>query len=62
MTEIEFSILSRQVLHQRISDVPMLTQVVSSWEAQRNAEQTTVHWRFTPETARQKLVRLYPSI
>jgi len=34
---------------------------VAAWEAQRNAEQATIHWRFTAQEARVKLHRLYPS-
>jgi hypothetical protein len=62
MTEIEFSILTRQVLDQRIPDIIALTQLVARWEAQRNVECATISWRFTPEIARTKLARLYPSV
>jgi hypothetical protein len=62
MTEIEFSILSRQVLDQRIPDRATLARLVATWEAQRNAAQATIHWHFTPERAREKLQRLYPSV
>jgi hypothetical protein len=62
MTEIEFSILTRQVLDQRIPDVPTLTQLIGHWESQRNAECATITWHFTPEIARTKLARLYPSV
>lgn len=62
MTEIEFSILSRQVLAQRIPDTDTLTRLVDAWQTRRNAEHATVNWRFTPQTARTTLANLYPSI
>ena len=62
MAEIEFSVLSRQGLEQRIPDRTTLAQVVAAWEAERNTNGATVHWRFTTEDARIKLGRLYPSI
>ena len=59
--EIEWSVLSRQCLKRRITDTESLTREVAAWESARNAAQVKVDWRFTPETARTKLVRLYPS-
>ena len=62
MTEIEFSILSRQVLAQRIPDTASLTHAVDSWQVRRNAEHATINWRFTPQIARHTLAHLYPSV
>jgi uncharacterized small protein (DUF1192 family) len=62
MAEIELSVLSRQCLNRRIPDKHMLEQEISAWEAERNASQATVDWRFTTADARIKLRRLYPSI
>ena len=62
MTEIEFSILSRQVLNQRIPDRDTLTRRVNAWQAHRNANHATINWHFTPDNARSKLANLYPSI
>ncbi|HEV2405877.1 MAG TPA: IS630 family transposase, partial [Ktedonobacterales bacterium] len=39
-----------------------LEQAVAAWEVARNAEQTTVQWRFTTADARIKLRHLYPSL
>ncbi len=61
MAEIELSVLSRQCLNRRIPDKHMLEQEVGAWEAERNASQATVDWRFTTADARIKLKRLYPS-
>jgi hypothetical protein len=62
MAEIELSVLSGQCLDQRIPDLPCLEYEVAAWEADRNAAQATVNWRFTTADARIKLKRLYPSI
>ncbi len=62
MAEIESSVLSRQCLHPRTPDQMALAQEAAAWEAERNANAATVHWRFTAADARIKLRRLYPSI
>jgi hypothetical protein len=62
MAEIELSVLSGQCLDQRIPDLLCLQQEVAAWEADRNAAEATVNWRFTTADARIKLKRLYPSI
>ena len=61
MAEIELSILERQCLARRIADEATLKQEVAAWEARRNQEQATIHWRFSIPEAREKLQRLYPS-
>ena len=61
MAEIELSVLSRQCLDRRIPDRQTLIGEVTAWETRRNAEASTVDWRFTTEDARIKLKRLYPS-
>lgn len=61
MAEIELSVLVRQCLDRRLPDQPTVERETTAWEAQRNASQTTVDWRFTAEDARIKLKRLYPS-
>lgn len=62
MAEIELSVLSRQCLDRRIPDFQTLEQQVWAWQTQRNQQETWIDWRFTPEDARVKLQRLYPSI
>lgn len=62
MVEIEIGILTRQCLDRRIPDQDTLRRETAAWEADRNAARATVHWRFTPDAARTKLSRLYPSI
>ena len=62
MAEIEFSLLSRQCLRDRMGDRANLTDEVGAWVANRNSLESTMNWQFTTEDARIKLKRLYPSI
>ena len=62
MAEIEFSLLSRQCLRDRIGDRANLTDEVRAWVANRNSLESTMNWQFTTEDARIKLKRLYPTI
>ena len=62
MAEIEFSVLSRLTLDQRIPSVSDLIRIIGRFEADRNAKAASVNWRFTTADARIKLARLYPSI
>ncbi len=61
MAEIELSVLASQCLDRRLSDTATVRCEVGAWQARRNAEQASTHWRFTAEDARAKLKRLYPS-
>jgi len=61
MAEIEFSLLSRQCMSDRMADRTTLTQQASAWVAQRNAIKSEMKWRFTTDDARIKLKHLYPS-
>jgi hypothetical protein len=60
MAEIELSVLARQCLDRRIPDRESLAEEASAWEAERNAAESSIDWRFTTEEARIKLKRLYP--
>jgi hypothetical protein len=62
MAEVEFSIFARQAWPGYIPDEETLKHFVQALEDERNASQTTVHWRFTSQVARVKLHRLYPPI
>lgn len=61
MAEIELSVLTGQCLGRRIPDQQTLEQETAAWEARRNRERATIHWRFTVHDARTKLARLYPA-
>jgi hypothetical protein len=60
MAECELSVFARQCLARRIPDIATLTREAAAWQAQRNAKQVRIDWRFTTADARIKLKRLYP--
>jgi hypothetical protein len=60
MAEIEFSVLVRQCLGQRLADKDALCREVSAWEAARNRAVSRIDWRFTTADARITLKHLYP--
>ena len=60
MAEIEFSVISRSCLGQRLPDVESLCREVQALELERNRDQARINWRFGILDARTKLHRLYP--
>ncbi len=60
MAEIEFSVLSRSCLKQRLPGEGALRRKVQALVTERNAAGATIHWRFNTHDARFKLHRLYP--
>ncbi len=62
MAEIELNVLSRQCLNRRIESLAKLQREVHAWENKRNKKPTPIHWLFTKEKARVKLVSLYPDL
>ena len=60
MAEIEFSVLSRCCLKQRLPDEDALGREVQALVRERNAARATINWRFKTQDARTKLHRLYP--
>ncbi len=60
MVEIEWSVLVRQCLDQRVPDQAQVQQIVAAWATRRNTYRASVDWRFTVHDARIKLVDLYP--
>ena len=60
MAEIEFSVLSRSCLKQRVPNEPALRREVQALVRERNAARATINWRFNTQDARGKLHRLYP--
>lgn len=59
MAEIEFSVLSRNCLRQRLDDEETLCREIKALERERNENRATINWRFTTGDARRKLHRLY---
>ena len=61
MAEIEFSVLSRCCLSQRLPSEEALRREVQTLVTERNAAKAAINWRFNTQDARTKLHRLYPS-
>ena len=61
IAEMEWSVLTRQVLDQRIDDIPTLKRSVKAWTKLRNTAKTTTQWCFRTSKARITLKHLYPS-
>lgn len=62
MAENELSALSRQCLSRRIGTFEELTTEVAAWEAPRNQQHVSIHWRLTVDQARSKLQKVYPKV
>ena len=60
MAEIEFSVLSRSCLNQRLPSEESLQRVVRASVRERSEARATINWNFTTKDARTKLHRLYP--
>jgi len=62
MTEIEFSVMSKQCLTRRIGSIKELRTQARSWGKRRNKEKAKIGWRFTTDKARSKLQRHYDNV
>jgi transposase len=62
MAEIEFSVLKRQAIKNRIPDKETLEKKVNLWQEKRNQKQIKANWQFTTKDARVKLKKLYPTL
>ena len=62
IAEIELSALNGQCLSRRIPDLATMRREVSAWQQHRNTRGAPIHWRFTTDDARIKLLRLYPKL
>ena len=60
MAEIEFSVLARSCLKQRLTDEAALRREIEALVRERNAAQAIINWRFNTQQARTKLHRVYP--
>lgn len=61
MAEMEFSVLSRQCLDQRIPTAQELAAELAAWKDPRNDARTKINWSFRVADARKKLHWIYPS-
>jgi hypothetical protein len=62
MIEIEWSILARQVLRQRLGSLEELQDRSDAWAAERNQRQAMIDWRFTVEDARETMHKFYQAV
>jgi len=62
MVEIEIGVLRGQCLDRRIGERNALVSEIDAWQTQRNASGACIRWKFTTETARNKLACAYPDI
>jgi hypothetical protein len=62
IAEIELSLLTRRALHRRIESFEGLATETTAWADRRNAEHGVVRWQFRTDTARIKLLHLYPEL
>jgi hypothetical protein len=60
IAEISISILSKQCIDRRISDLELLNCEIGAWEKEYNSQRKVVRWQFTTDDARIKLHKLYP--
>ena len=60
MAEVELNVMTRQCLSRRIAAVDELRQELAAWETERNKSVARINWQFTTESARTKLISLYP--
>jgi len=62
MAEIELNVLNGQCLNRRIDKLSDVIMECEAWQDHRNNRNATINWQFTPENARIKLKRLYPTL
>jgi hypothetical protein len=62
IAEIELSVLTRQCLDRRISDLETLNTELAAWQEHTNLRQRQVDWQFTTPDARMKLRHPYPNV
>ncbi len=60
IAEMEWAVLQRQCLGQRLATVERVTAALQAWETDRNRRSVKVSWQFTTTTARETLSRHYP--
>ncbi|WP_074698518.1 MULTISPECIES: hypothetical protein [unclassified Selenomonas] len=58
----ETRLLTKQCLARRVDSIDKLQKEVAVWEKERNAKLTPIHWHFTIDKARTKLVSIYPDL
>lgn len=62
MAEIEIGVIVRQCLDRRLASMVLLAGETAQLVKERNAQQATVNWQFTPALAREKFARHYTMV
>ena len=62
IAEMEWSVLERQCLGQRLATQEAVEKQLAAWERERNQKAVKVEWQFDTIAARLKLKRHYPEI
>ena len=62
MAELELSVIVRQCLGRRIASQEEMAEEVGQFVKERNEQEATVNWQFTPAAAREKLERHYQRV
>ena len=62
IAEIELNVMTRQCLFRRIENINLLCQELAAWNSARNQHTSCIHWQFTTDKARTKLLSLYPKL
>jgi len=57
---VSISVLSKQCIGRRISDLSLLNAEIAAWESLYNSQIRKVNWQFTTADARIKLRKIYP--
>ena len=60
VAEVSISVLSKQCIGRRISDLSLLNAEIAAWESLYNSQIRKVNWQFTTADARIKLRKIYP--
>ncbi|MCL1832582.1 MAG: transposase [Oscillospiraceae bacterium] len=61
IAEIAISVLSKQCIDRRISNMAQLNAEIAAWQDDYNSNLRPVNWQFTTYDARVKLRKLYPA-
>ena len=59
MAEIEFSVLARSCLKQRLPDAESLQREVGASVRERNEARVTINWRFKTQDARTQIITFF---
>jgi DDE superfamily endonuclease len=62
IAEMEWSVLERQCLRQRLPTQTAVEKELLAWETERNTAAIKVEWQFGTVAARLKLKRHYPEL